>query len=327
MPRAAVCRELGPPTKLRIEEVPRAALGSGEVRIAMAVAGVNFPDLLMVQGGYQLRPPLPFTPGMEGAGRIVECAADVERWRVGDRAIVRLRPGTFAEEVVAPAARLIRVPRGMDDTDAACFTVAFRTAYHGLVDRGRLAAGDVLLVHGAAGGVGLAAVRLGAELGAHVIATAGSEEKCAAAVAEGAAHAIDYRAGNFREAVLALTEGRGADVVFDPVGGDVFDASLRCLAWGGRLLVVGFASGRIPAAPANYPLLKGAAIVGVRAGEHSRRDPAGDRRNLATLTGMAEAGRIRPHISHRLPLERAAEALMLLAERRVIGRAVLVMER
>ncbi len=292
----------------------------------MAAAGVNFPDLLMVRGDYQLRPELPFTPGMEGDGRILECGPGVTGWRPGERAIVRLRPGTFAEEVAAPADRLIRVPDGMDDADAACFTVAFRPAYHALVDRGRLAAGEVLLVHGAAGGVGLAAVELGRELGAEVIATAAGPDKLAVAAAKGAAHTIDYRSGEFREAVLALTDGRGADVVFDPVGGDVFDQSLRCIAWGGRLLVVGFASGRIPVAPANYPLLKGAEIVGVRAGEHSRRDPAANRRNVEHLSALAEAGRIRPHISHRLPLAKAGEALRLLAERRVIGRAVLMID-
>ncbi len=323
--RAAVVRELGGPEALRIEELPPPALGPGQVRVEMAAAGVNFPDLLLTQGLYQLRPPLPFTPGLEGAGRIVECAADVAGWHEGDRVIVRIRPGTFAEEVVVPADRLVRVPRGMTDPAAAAFTVAYRTAYHALVDRGRLQAGEVLLVHGAAGGVGLAAVELGAVLGATVIATAGADAKLGILREKGAAHVINYRQQDFRRQVKALTDDRGADVIYDPVGGDVFDQSLRCINWGGRLLVVGFTSGRIPAAPANYPLLKGASVIGVRAGEHGRRNPASDRQNLETLIGMAEKGQLQPHISHRLPLDDAAAALQLLADRQVIGKAVLMM--
>jgi NADPH2:quinone reductase len=323
--RAVVCRGLEGPQGLVVEERSPPPLGPGEVRLSMRAAGVNFPDLLMTRGLYQLRPPLPFVPGLEGAGEVVECGPGVEGWRPGQRAIVRLRPGTFAEEVVAPAARLFPAPAGFDDAEAAAFSVGHRTAWHALVERGRLRPGETLLVHGAAGGVGLAAVELGARLGARVIATAGEDAKLAVARAKGAAEAINYRRDDFRQAVLALTDGQGADVIYDPVGGEVFRQSLRCIAWGGRLLTVGFASGEIAAAPANTLLLKGASLVGVRVGEFGRRDPAAERRTLETLNRMAEAGQLRPHVSHRLPLARAAEALMLLETRQVVGKAVLTM--
>lgn len=321
--RAIVCRELEGPRALRLELRPSPPLGPGQVRIAMRAAGVNFPDLLMTRGRYQMRPERPFVLGLEGVGEVVECAADVDGWRPGERAIVRLRPGTFAEEVVAPARRLFAAPAGFDDAEAAAFSVGHRTAWHALVERGRLRSGEVLLVHGGAGGVGLAAVELGARLGARVIATAGTEAKLEAARAKGAAETVNYRTRDFREAVLALTGGKGADVIYDPVGGEVFTESLRCIAWGGRLLVVGFASGSIAAAAANTLLLKGVSLVGVRVGEHGRRDPEVERRTLETLRRMAEAGELRPHISHRLPLERAAEALELLERRQVVGKAVL----
>lgn len=321
--RAALCRELGPPEQLRLEELAPPEIAPGEVRVRMAAAGVNFPDLLMVAGGYQLKPALPFTPGMEGAGTVAELGRGVEGRRVGERVIVRMRPGTYAEEVVVPASALIPLPDSISFEAGATLTVAHRTAYHGLLDRGRLGVGETLLVHGAGGGVGLAAVELGAILGARVIAVAGGIEKLAVARSRGAEAVIDHRESEFCEAVLTLTEGAGADVIFDPVGGDVFDASLRCIAWGGRLLVVGFAQGRIPTIPADTPLLKGASVVGVRVGENGRRDPAGDARIIEAIMALALEGRIRPHISHRLPLARADEALRLLAERRAIGRVVL----
>jgi len=323
--RAVVCRELGGPRSLVVEERPSPPLGPGEVRLALGAAGVNFPDLLMTRGLYQMRPELPFVLGLEGAGEVVECAPDVAGWRPGMRAIVRLRPGTFAEEVVAPAWRLFPAPVNFDDAEAAAFSVGHRTAWHALVERGRLRPGEVLLVHGAAGGVGLAAVELGARLGARVIATAGDAAKLEAVRVKGAAETVDHRTSDFREAVLELTGGKGADVVYDSVGGEVFKQSLRCIAWGGRLLTVGFVSGSIPTAAANYLLLKGASLVGVRVGEHGRRHPEAERRTLEMLCRMAEAGELSPHISHRLPLAQAAEALELLERRQVIGKAVLCM--
>jgi NADPH:quinone reductase len=321
--KAVVCRELGAPSVLRLEERAPAPLGPGQVRVAMRAAGVNYPDLLMVAGGYQLRPPLPFTPGLEGAGVIAEAAPDVTGWRPGDRAIVRARPGTFAEELVVDAAALLPAPAALSFEEAAAFTVAYGTAWHALVDRGRLAAGETLLVHGASGGVGLAAVELGRLLGARVVATGGDPGKLAIVKARGADETILLRDG-FRERVLALTGGRGADVIYDPVGGEVFAQSLRCVAWRGRILVVGFPAG-IPAVPANYPLLKGCAAIGVRAGEFARREPALGRANQERLLALAGEARLRPHVSHRLPLAHAAEALELLRDRKVVGKAVLVM--
>ena len=320
--RAAVCRHLGGPEQLCLEELPRPEIAPGRVRVAMRAAGANFPDLLMVAGGYQLRPELPFTPGLEGAGLVTERGPGVKGVDVGARVIVRMRPGTYTEEVVVPPGSLIPLSDSIDFADGASLTVAHRTAYHALVDRARLQPGETLLVHGAGGGVGLAAVELGAVFGARVIAVAGGPEKLAVARTKGAAETIDHRETDFREAVLTLTDGDGADVIYDPVGGDVFDQSLRCIAWGGRLLVVGFADGRIPTIPMNYPLLKGASVLGLRAGEHGRRHPESDARNVAAIMALAAEGRIAPHISHRVPLARAADALRLLDERRVIGRAV-----
>ena len=321
--KAVVCRELGPPSVLRLEEQAPAPLQAGQVRVAMRAAAANYPDLLMAAGRYQLKPPLPFTPGLEGAGTILEAAPDIRGWRPGDDVIVRARPGTFAEEVVADAAALLPMPAALSFEEAAALTVAYGTAWHALVDRGRLAAGETLLVHGASGGVGLAAVELGKLLGARVIATGGDAAKLAIVKARGADATIELSRG-FRDEVLELTQGRGADVIYDPVGGEVFMQSLRCVAWRGRILVVGFPAG-IADLPTNYALLKGCAVIGVRAGEHGRREPEAARHNQERILALAGEGKLRPHISHRLPLARAAEALELLRDRKVVGKAVLVM--
>jgi NADPH2:quinone reductase len=322
--KAVVCHELGPPSVLRLAERAPARLGPGQVRIAMRAAALNYPDLLMVAGGYQLKPPLPFTPGLEGAGTVAEAAPDAAGWRMGDDVIVRARPGTFAEEVVAAAQALLPKPAALSHEEAAALTVGHGTAWHALVDRGRLAPGETLRVHGASGGVGLAAIELGKLLGARVIATGGDAAKLAVVQARGADAAILTQDG-FRDAVLELTDGRGADVVYDPVGGEVFTQSLRCVAWRGRILVVGFPAG-IPDLPTNYALLKGCAVIGVRAGEHGRREPEAAKRNRERILALAGEGRLRPHISHRLPLARAAEGLELLRDRKVVGKAVLVMD-
>lgn len=321
--KGIVCHELGPPSALRLEERAAQALGPGQVRVAMRAAGVNYPDLLMVAGGYQLKPALPFTPGLEGAGIVDDAAPDVARWRPGDKVIVRMRPGTFAEEAIVGADALLPMPATLSYEEAAAFTVGYGTAWHALADRGRLARGETLLVHGASGGVGLAAVEIGKLMGARVIATGGDPAKLEVVKARGADEILDLR-GGFRERVLELTDGRGADVIYDPVGGEVFNGSLRCVAWRGRILVIGFPAG-IPGVPANLALLKGISIVGVRAGEYARRDPALGRADRERLLALATEGRLRPHISHRLPLERAAEALELLRDRKVVGKAVLVM--
>src|ERR1041385_6543810 len=304
MPKAVVCRELGPPEKLRLEHFASAPLPPGHVRVAIHAAGINFPDILMAAGEYQLKPELPFIPGVEAAGEVVEVERAVQGATVGDRVIVKLRHGDYAE--------------------GATFLAAHGTAYHALVDRGQIRPGEVLLVHGAGGGVGLAAVELGKLLGATVIAAASSQEKLAVAQAKGADHLVLYSREPFRDAVKRITDGRGADVVYDPVGGAVFEQSLRCIAWGARVLVIGFTGG-IGLARSNLLLIKGASVLGVRAGEAARKNPALGVARIKALTEWAEAGKLRPNISHRLPLEEVARAMRLLMERKAIGRVALMM--
>lgn len=321
--QAVVCRELGPPELLQLEKLPAPKLAPGEVRLAIRAAGINFPDILMVSGEYQLKPELPFTPGMEVAGDVVEIDGAVTGVAVGDRVIAKLRHGGFADEAVVKPAQLTPLPAAFDYADGATFLAAHGTAYHALIDRARLQPGEVLLVHGAGGGVGLAAVEIGKLLGATVVAAASSEEKLAVAKAKGADHLVLYAREPFREAVKRITEGRGADVVFDPVGGEIFENSLRCIAWGARLLVVGFTGG-IGLARTNLVLIKGASVLGIRAGEAVRKDPALGKVRIRKLGEWAEAGRVRPHISHRLPLEDCAAAMRLLIERKAIGRVALL---
>jgi len=323
MGRAVVCRELGPPERLRLEEVASRALREGEVRVAIRAAGINFPDILMAAGDCQLKPELPFTPGVEAAGDVIE-ADGASRVAVGDKVIVKMRHGAYVDEAVVTPSQLIRMPSNFDYAEGATFLAAHGTAHHALVDRGQLAAGEVLLVHGAGGGVGLAAVEMGKLLGATVIAAASSEDKLAVAQARGADHLVLYSREPFRDAVKRLTDGRGADVVFDPVGGEIFENSLRCIAWGARLLVIGFTGG-VGLARTNLVLIKGASVLGVRAGEAARKNPALGQARLNALLQWAEDGHIRPHVSHRLPLEDFAQAMRLLIERKAIGRVALVM--
>jgi NADPH:quinone reductase len=323
MPKAVVCRELGPPESLRLETFASVPLGRGEVRVAIHAAGINFPDILMAAGEYQLKPPLPFTPGVEAAGEVTEVNS-AAGGAVGDKVIVKLRHGAYAEEAVVTPQQLTPLPAAFDYAEGATFLAAHGTAYHALIDRGQLLAGEVLLVHGAGGGVGLAAVEIGKLLGAVVIAAASSEQKLAIARAKGADHLVLYSREPFRDAVKRLTDGRGADVVFDPVGGEIFENSVRCIAWGARLLVVGFTGG-IGLARTNLLLIKGASVLGVRAGEAVRKNPALGVTRIKALTEWAEAGKIRPNISHRLPLEDYAHAMRLLVDRKAIGRVALMM--
>ncbi|MBV9563111.1 MAG: NADPH:quinone oxidoreductase family protein [Bradyrhizobium sp.] len=324
MPRRIVCRELGPPERLRLETFASAPLGAEQVRVAIRAAGINFPDILMAAGDYQLKPELPFTPGVEAAGDVAEVGHAVNGVAVGDKVIVRMRHGAYADEAVVAPSQLTPLPSSFDYAEGATFLAAHGTAYHGLIDRGRLETGEVLLVHGAGGGVGLAAVEMGKQLGATVIAAASSEDKLAVAQARGADHLVLYGREPFREAVKRITDGRGADVVFDPVGGPVFEESVRCIAWGARLLVIGFTGG-VGMARTNLLLIKGASVLGVRAGEAVRRDPGLGEVRLRTLLQWAEAGRIRPNVSHRIPLEDHARAMRLLIERKAIGRVALIM--
>jgi NADPH2:quinone reductase len=323
MPKAVVCRELGPPERLRLETFASAPLGQGQVRVAIHAAGINFPDILMAAGEYQLKPELPFTPGVEAAGEVIEVdgAAGIA---VGDRVIVKMRHGAYADEAVVAPSQLTPLPLTFDYAEGATFLAAHGTAYHALIDRGQVQSGEVLLVHGAGGGVGLAAVEMGKMLGATVISAASSEEKLAVARARGADHLVLYGREPFRDAVKRITEGRGADVVFDPVGGEIFENSLRCIAWGARIIVIGFTGG-IGVARTNLLLIKGASVLGVRAGEAVRRNPVLGEVRLKALSGWAEAGKFRPHISHRVPLENYAQAMRLLIDRKAIGRVALMM--
>ncbi|MGY4307684.1 NADPH2:quinone reductase [Bradyrhizobium sp. USDA 4369] len=325
MPRAIVCRELGPPESLRFEELPQRPLREGKVRVKIRAAGINFPDILMAAGGYQLKPELPFTPGVEAAGEVIELGAGVSGYAAGDRVIVRMRFGAYAEEAVVAASQLTPLPSTFDYAEGATYLAGHGTAHHALVDRGQLRPGEMLLVHGAGGGVGLAAVELGKLLGATVIAAASSEEKLAVARARGADHLVLYAREPFRDAVKRITDGRGVDVVFDPVGGEVFENSVRCIAWGARMLVIGFTGG-IGLARTNLILMKGASVLGVRAGEAVRQDPALGERRMAALLAWAEQGRLRPNVSHRVPFEDYARAMRLLIDRKAIGRVALVMD-
>jgi NADPH2:quinone reductase len=324
MPKAVFCRELGPPEKLRLENFAPAPLAPGQVRVAIHAAGINFPDILMAAGEYQLKPELPFIPGMEAAGEVVEVDGAAQGVAVGDKVIVKLRHGGYADEAVVAPSQLTPLPSTFDYAEGATFLAAHGTAYHALVDRAQVKPGEVLLVHGAGGGVGLAAVELGKLLGATVIAAASSEEKLAVAQARGADHLVLYPREPFRDAVKRITDGRGADVVYDPVGGEIFEQSLRCIAWGARVLVIGFTGG-IGMARTNLVLIKGASILGVRAGEAARKNPALGVARIKALGEWAEAGRIKPNISHRLPLEDVAKAMRLLIERKAIGRVALTM--
>jgi NADPH2:quinone reductase len=324
MPKAVVCRELGPPEILRLETFASKPLVAVQVRVAVRAAGINFPDILMAAGEYQLKPELPFTPGVEAAGDVVEVENTAQGVSVGDRVIIKMRHGAYADEAVVAPSQLTPLPSNFDYAEGATFLAAHGTAYHGLIDRGRVQPGEVLLVHGAGGGVGLAAVEMGKMLGSTVIAAASSEDKLAVAQARGADHLVLYDREPFRDAVKRITEGRGADVVFDPVGGAVFEESVRCIAWGARLLVIGFTGG-IGLARTNLLLIKGASVLGVRAGEAVRRKPVLGEMRLKALLEWAEAGKIRPNVSHRLPLEDYAKAMRLLVDRKAIGRVALMM--
>lgn len=321
--RAILCKAWGGPDTLVIEDVPSAPPGADEVIVGVKAAGVNFPDVLMIQGKYQVKPPLPFVPGVELAGIVKEAGSRVTHVKPGDAVVASVEFGAFAEECPVPAARLAPLPRGVDFAAAAGFTVAYGTAWHALRDRGQLKAGETLLVLGAAGGVGLAAVEVGAAMGARVIAAASGDDKLAVCRAHGAADTINYATGDLRERLKQLVGDKGVDVVFDPVGGGLSEPALRSTAWRGRFLVIGFAGGEIPRLPANVPLLKGNAIVGVYWGEWMRREPESARREMGGALRWLAEGRLKPHVSARYPLARTAEALAAMSRRTVTGKVVI----
>ncbi len=324
--RALVCRCLGDIAALEVEEIASPPIGPNEVRIGVQAAGVNFPDILMVQGKYQVKPELPFIPGLEVAGVVLECATGVTHVRPGERVMAFARHGGgYASEAVVPGDIVTPIPPTMDFSTAAAFPVAYGTAHFALHHRGRLAAGETLLVLGAAGGVGLAAIEVGKLAGARVIAAAGGADKLAIARQHGADELIDYRTEDLRDRVKALTDGRGVDVVFDPVGGAAFESSVRCIGWEGRILVIGFASGDIPKVATNMILVKNFSVTGVVFGEHSWRFPADTRQRLGILLEHYAAGRLQPRIWKTYPLAGAPAALAEMTSRRVVGKMVLTM--
>lgn len=323
--KAVLCREWGPAERLSLGEVPVPRPGEGQVRIRVRACGLNFADALIIQGRYQERPEFPFSPGIEVAGEVLELGAGVTRPTVGQRVIALCGLGGFAEQVLASAAVTTDIPDEMDYPTAGGFGVAYGTAHVALQRRADLQPGETLLVHGAGGGVGLAAVEVGKLMGARVIATAGSREKLALAERYGADQVINYREGPFREAIKRMTQGRGADVVFDPVGGEVFDQSVRCINWEGRLLVIGFAGGDIPQLPVNLALVKNFSVVGLYWGAYAKRRPQVIVQSWQQLLGWFALGKLRPHVSRTYPLEEAASALNSLVNRESTGKVVLTM--
>ncbi|RMF09160.1 MAG: NADPH:quinone oxidoreductase family protein, partial [Alphaproteobacteria bacterium] len=317
--KAVLCKAPTGIDDLVVEDVPSPRPGKGEVLIAVQAAGVNFPDMLIVQGKYQFKPDPPFSPGGELAGEVIALGEGVTDFAVGDRVAAMTVWGAFAEQVVVPARNLVRIPDAMDYETAAALFLTYGTAYHALRQRGNLAPGETLLVLGAAGGVGLAAVQLGKVLGARVIAAAGAPEKLEVAREAGADHLVDYTTESLRDQVRALTGGKGADVIFDPVGGDAFQQSMSAINWNGRLLVVGFASGEIPKLAVNRVLLKGCAVVGVFWGAFTEKEAALNAANNRDLLRFWEEGKIRPLISASYPLEKARDALRQFETRKVVG--------
>ena len=321
--RALRCHAFDQPETLSLDTVPDPVPAAGEIVVQVSAAGVNFPDALMVMGQYQVRPPLPFTPGGEAAGVITAVAADVVHLQVGQRVVVFTRTGAFAERVCAPASAATILPEAVSCEVAATLPLAFGTAMHALIDRAHLVKGETLLVLGASGGVGLAAVMIGKALGARVIAAASSAEKLAVCQLHGADACINYSTESLRDRLKEITGGRGPDVICDPVGGALTEPAFRSIAWGGRHLVIGFAGGAIPSLPLNLPLLKGASVIGVFWGAFEQREPAANARHLAQLLEWVAQGIIAPVVSARYPLSNGAAALRDILERRVVGKVVI----
>jgi NADPH2:quinone reductase len=324
--KAVLCKEFGPVDQLVVEDVPSLTAGAGQVVISVKACGINFPDGLIVQGKYQTKPPLPFSPGLEVAGIVKELGEGVTDLKVGQRVIGFPGVGGLAEEVALASWLCFPMPDSMSYADGAGFLITYATSHHALKPRGKLQPGETLLVLGAAGGVGLTAVELGKVMGAKVIAAASSDEKLALCKEYGADEVINYSTENLKDRLKALTGGKGVDVVYDPVGGPLAEQAVRSLAWLGRFLVIGFAAGEIPKIPINLLLLKSSSIVGVYWGAALKADPKAGREDVAELLGWYAEGKLKPCISATFPLERAAEAILEVTSRRTTGKVVVVME-
>ncbi len=323
MMKAMLCKAYGTPDVLSFEDVEEPTIEPGLVKISVHRAGVNFPDSLVIAGKYQVQPPFPFSPGMECAGIVTEIGDDVDTVKVGDRVMAEHGDGGYAEYVLAPQETTFKIPDNMTFDQAAAFPITYGTTYHALVDRAAIQPAEVLLVHGAAGGVGLNAVELGRILGAFVIATVGSDEKMDIVKEYGADYVINYKKESIRERVKALTDGNGADVIYDPVGGDIFDESIRCINWQGRLLVIGFASGRIADLKTNLALLKGCSVVGVFWGEFASRTPDLNRINFEAMLQMFQNGKLNPHICKHFSLQQANDAINFVLSRKSTGKVII----
>ncbi|EKT4466456.1 NADPH:quinone oxidoreductase family protein [Pseudomonas putida] len=322
--KAVLCKTLGPASDLVLEEVASPAPKRNEIVLDVHAAGVNFPDTLIIEGKYQFQPPLPFSPGGEAAGVVAATGEKAGDFKVGDRVMALTGWGAFAEQVAVPFYNVLPIPITMDFTTAAAFGMAYGTSMHALAQRGQLKAGETLLVLGASGGVGLAAVEIGKAMGARVIAAASSAEKLAIAKAAGADELIDYRQASLRDEIKRLTGGLGVDVIYDPVGGELFEQAVRGLAWNGRMLVVGFASGTIPQLPVNLTLLKGAAVIGVFWGAFAQRQPEDNAANFRQLFAWHAEGKVKPLVSQTYPLAEAGAAIERLAQRQAVGKLVVV---
>ena len=321
--KAVMCKAWGMPDSLVVEELPNLVPGPGQVVVDVKAAGVNFPDVLTVQGKYQFKPELPFTPGNELSGVVRSVGPDVTEFKAGDKVIAFMPIGAFAQQALVPVKVLMPMPPAMDFDTAAAITLTYGTSHHAVVDRAGLKAGETMLVLGAAGGVGLAAIEIGKALGARVIAAASSDEKLAVCRAHGADATINYSTEDLREAIKAATDGKGPDVIYDPVGGQYAEPAFRSIAWRGRYLVVGFANGEIPKLPLNLALLKGASLVGVFWGEFAKREPKANMAAMREMMGWLAEGKIKPHISARYKLEETAQALNDMAARKVTGKVVI----
>ncbi len=321
--KAIVCKAWGPPETLKVQELPAPQPKSGEVMVDIMAAGVNFPDVLIIQNKYQVKPELPFTPGNELAGVVRAIGDGVEGFQKGDRVFGFVQSGAFAEQIAVPASALIRMNEAMDFDAAAALTLTYGTSYHAVVDRAQLKAGETMLVLGAAGGVGLAAIEIAKAVGATVIAAASTDDKLAVCRAHGADECINYSSEDLREGIKRVTGGKGPDVIYDPVGGAYSEAAFRSIAWRGRHLVIGFANGEIPKLPLNLALLKGASVVGVFWGEFVRREPQAHAVAMRELMQWLAEGRIRPHVSATYSLADVPLALNDMASRKVTGKIVI----